>query len=74
MKDCVVENSKTIHKCGEPRIHTFDNLVQSHPSIVGKTVPIKAEIYPCQEVGFVKAGHAGQESALRFTNRMRPPQ
>ena len=65
MSDCVV-----VHRCGKPRIHTFDNLVQSHPRIAGKTVPVKAEIYPCQEAGLVKVRCAGQESALRFKNQM----
>ena len=65
MRDCVV-----VHRCGKPRIHTFDNLVQSHSCIAGKTVPVKAEIYPCQEAGFVRAGRAGQESAIRFINQI----
>lgn len=67
MERCVSNGGgNVVHSCGDPRVHVFDNIVQQDPYIIGKKIPDKALIYPCQEAGFEEAGRAGEKSAERF--------
>lgn len=66
MSNCDMRDGRRIHECGKSRIVTLDNLVQNHPYVVGKIIPVKIEVYPCQEARFEEAGRAGEKSAERF--------
>lgn len=67
MERCIPDtNGNVAHGCGNPRIHVFDNLVLHHPRIAGKTIPVKMEVYPCQEAGLEETGRAAEEAADRF--------
>jgi len=66
MEKCPIKNDKTVHNCGPSRIKILNNLVQKATDVVGEKRPVKIEIYPCQEVGLVEAGHLGEEAARRF--------
>lgn len=67
MERCVPNGGgRVVHGCGNPRIHVFDNIVQRDPYIIGKTIPVKALVYPCQDAGLEETRHAAEEAADRF--------
>lgn len=71
MERCVPNGGgRVVHGCGNPRIHVFDNIVQHDPYIAGKTIPVKAEIYPCQETSLSEAGRSGEKAGKEFKKRM----
>jgi hypothetical protein len=59
------------HICGKRIVIKFDNLVQNHPFIVGKTIPVLALAFPCQLGLLNKIGKNANKAAERFNGRLK---
>lgn len=72
MGHCILnKQGKVKHVCGEEIVIKFDNLVQNHPFIAGKIIPVLASAFPCELSSLNKIGENAIRAAERIKGRLK---